>query len=64
MKQSKVDFNNLFLMNEDITTCPNCGSRTDIILDLSHTKDSTQVHKCLALDCLMEFVFVSDSDEN
>lgn len=58
----KIDFNDVYLMGEDIPTCPICGARTEIILDMSHTKNSTQVHKCLMLDCKIEFVLVSDSD--
>lgn len=58
----KIDFNNLFLMTEDIPVCPFCGSRTEIILDFSHTKNSTQIHECLAPDCEFEFVLVFDSE--
>lgn len=49
-------------MSEDIPTCPYCGSRTEIILDFSHTKNSTQVHQCLATNCKSKFVIVSDSE--
>jgi len=56
----KIDFDELFLMTDDIPRCSNCGSRTEILLDLSHTKDSTQVHKCLSPDCELEFVLVAD----
>ena len=58
----KINFNDVFLMTEDIPTCPNCGSRTEIILDFSHTKDATQIHQCLAVDCKFEFVLVYDSE--
>lgn len=64
MKMNKIDFNNLFLMAENIPTCPFCGSRTDIFLDLSHTKDSIQVHQCLLSNCKKELVFVRDFDVN
>ena len=49
-------------MSKDIPTCPYCGSRTEIVLDFSHTKDATQVHQCLSHDCKLEFVLVSDSN--
>lgn len=49
-------------MTEDIPVCPNCGSRTEIVLDFSHTTDSTQIHKCLVPDCKFEFVLVFDSE--
>ena len=58
----KINFNNLYLMSKDIPTCPYCGSRTEIVLDFSHTKDATQVHQCLSHDCKLEFVLVSDSN--
>jgi len=57
----KIDFNDGFLMSEDIPTCPTCGSRTEIILDMAHTKNQIQIHRCLMPDCNMEFVLVSDS---
>lgn len=59
---TKIDFNDLFLMTEDIPVCPYCGSRTEILLDFSHTNDSTQIHKCFTLDCNFEFVLVYDSE--
>lgn len=58
----KIDFNDCYLMGEDIPTCPTCGARTEIILDMSHIQESTQVHKCLMFNCKMEFVLISDSD--
>lgn len=60
----KVDFKYLYIMGYEIPTCPKCGSRTEFILDFSHTKDSTQVHKCLVPYCKMEFVMVADSAIN
>lgn len=38
------------------TTCPECGIRTNIILDLSHSSEMTQIHKCLSNLCNTEFV--------
>lgn len=58
----KIDFFNLFLMSDEIPGCPICGSRTEILLDLSHTRDSTQVHICNSLECKMEFVLVGDTE--
>jgi hypothetical protein len=55
-----VDFENVYLYSDQPTTCPKCGSRTDIIMDLSHSTDQTQVHKCLAHECEYEFVIQSE----
>lgn len=62
MKQTKkhIDFNSVFILGTEISTCPLCGSRTDMILDLSHTNQSVQVHNCL--ECSYEFVLVEDED--
>lgn len=56
----KINFNDVFVMGKDIPTCPICGSRTDIILDLSHTLNQTQIHECLSQECQFEFVIVYD----
>jgi len=40
-------FKETYLRSEQPTTCPLCGSRTDIVLDLSHTIEQTQIHQCL-----------------
>ncbi len=53
-------YNEVFLYNANPTTCPKCGSRTQIIFDLSHSKDQTQVHQCL--NCTYEFVMQSDAE--
>lgn len=51
-----IDFNEVITYNDQPVTCPNCGNRTDIILDFSHTSEQTQIHKCLSNDCKKEFV--------
>ena len=48
-------------MGEEVPTCPQCGTRTEMILDFSHTSEMTQIHGCLAADCGFEFVLVKDS---
>ncbi len=54
-------FNEIFLYNDQPTTCPKCASRTEIIFDLSHSKDHTQVHQCHKCNC--EFVMQSGNLE-
>lgn len=55
-----IDFNEIITYNDQPIICPNCGNRTDIILDFSHTIEQTQIHKCLSIDCEKEFVTQKD----
>ena len=57
-----IDFSEVFIYSDQPTICPQCSSRTDIILDLSHTKDKTEIHKCLDKNCNYEFVMQFDED--
>jgi hypothetical protein len=52
----------VFLYSDQPTTCPACGSRTEIILDLSHIADKTTLHQCLDGSWSLEF-FVEDDTE-
>lgn len=53
-------YNKVFLYSDQPTTCPKCGSRTEIIFDLSHSINQSQVHQCLT--CKSEFVMQSDTE--
>lgn len=53
-------YSELFVVADQPATCPSCGARTEIIFDMQHTKDVTQVHKCLFEFCQREFVMVQD----
>ena len=55
-------YDEVYIHSEQLTICPKCSSRTSIILDLSHTKDQTQIHKCLDDNCNYEFVLQYDED--
>ena len=57
-----LDFNNVLFLNDQPVTCPKCGARTEIILDLSHTRNRVQIHECLRPDCKNEFV-TEEEDE-
>jgi hypothetical protein len=57
-----LDYSETYCFSDQPVTCPKCGSRTEIILDLSHTSENTQVHKCLSNSCLFEFVVQIDKD--
>jgi hypothetical protein len=46
--------------SEQPTTCPKCGARTEILFDLGHSINVTQIHECLNTLCGNIFVAVSD----
>jgi hypothetical protein len=58
-----INFSEVFICSDQPTTCPTCGARTDIVLDLHHTKEKTQIHKCLSINCGFEFVMENDLEE-
>lgn len=53
-------FNEVFIRTDQPTTCPKCGNRTDIILDLSHIMNELQIHQCLSNHC--NNIFVEEKD--
>jgi len=55
-----VDFREVLAYSDQPVTCPKCGSRTEIILDFSHTREQIQVHVCIGKDCQNEFVAEKD----
>lgn len=57
-----VNFLEVFIYSDQPTTCSECGTRTEIVLDLSHIKNKTQIHKCLNRKCAFEFVLQHDID--
>ena len=58
-----LNFSEVFIYTDQPTTCPKCGSRTDFILDLSHTVEQTQIHQCLDDSCKFEFVMQKGGEE-
>jgi hypothetical protein len=46
-----IEYNEVLIYSDQPQTCPKCGSRTDILLDLSHTSSQTQIHKCYNERC-------------
>jgi transcription elongation factor Elf1 len=55
-----INFSEVFIYSDQPTTCPECGMRTEIILDLFHTKEQTQIHKCPSVGCNFEFEVQND----
>ena len=56
------NFSHILLASGQPVTCPHCGARTEIILDLSHTNEQTQIHQCLDAACEEEFVVQYDEE--
>ncbi|CAN5293694.1 hypothetical protein BH09BAC2_BH09BAC2_03830 [soil metagenome] len=54
-----INFKKIFIYSDQPVTCPKCGVRTEIILDLSHTIQQTQIHKCND-NCKFQFVLQAD----
>jgi hypothetical protein len=48
-------------MNDQPTTCPKCGARTDLLSDLTHTNANVQIEQCLNPGC--GYVFLVQEDE-
>lgn len=51
-----INYFEVYTFCDQPTTCAKCGSRTEIISDLSHTTEQTQIHKCFIHTCDYEFV--------
>ncbi|MEI7583462.1 hypothetical protein [Runella sp.] len=58
-----IDYLEIYTFSDQPATCPKCGSRTEITLDLFKTPEQTQHHKCLSDKCGYEFVIQKDNDE-
>ena len=50
----------IFIYSDQPTTCPICGARTEITLELLKSPEQTQYHKCLSIDCNFEFIMQND----
>lgn len=58
----KPNYQEVISYNDDNpTVCFTCGNRTKIIMDMSHTKEMTQIHECLSLNCTNSFITQVDS---
>lgn len=58
-----IDFLEVYTFSDQPTTCPKCGIRTDITLNLFETPEQTQYHKCFSDKCGYEFVMQKDDEE-
>lgn len=57
-----IDYKEVMIYSDQPQTCPRCGSRTEIIFDLSHINTQSQVDKCLNNKCDNEFVVENDNE--
>ena len=51
-----IKYDEVYIMNDQPTTFPKCGNRTEITLDLFNTPEKTQHHKCLTINCKFNFI--------
>ena len=51
-----IDYSEVYTYTDQPVTCPKCGARTEITLDLIETPEQTQHHKCLSANCSFEFI--------
>jgi len=56
-----MKYSDVFLMGDQPTTCPICGARTEITLEIVSSPDKTQYHKCLSDDC--QYTFIQEEDK-
>lgn len=52
----------VYIYSDQPATCPKCGARTEIVLDIPLTAELTQYHRCLPHDCNFEFVMQTDNE--
>ena len=57
-----MNYSEVFIFNDQPTTCPKCGNRTEITLDLLDSPKRTQHHKCLTINCGFNFVVEEDAE--
>ena len=59
-----VNYSEVYIYSDQPTSCPQCGTRSKIILDLAHTNDKTEIHLCTDTNCNYEFIMQYDEDFN
>jgi len=55
-----MTYSEVYIYSDQPVTCPKCGARTEITLDLFSTPEQTQHHTCLSVKC--RFMFVTQND--
>jgi hypothetical protein len=49
------NFHQIYDLPDQPTTCPKCGTRTEILMELKLKTKGIQVHRCLGKNCTFEF---------
>ena len=62
MESLKIDYSDIYIYSDQPTTCPKCSSSTEIVFDLSHTNNMTQIHFCHYYNCKFQFIMQYDED--
>lgn len=57
-----LDWQTIFLSQDQPMECPYCQIRTDIVVDMCHTKRGYQIHECLNPSCRFFFLCEEDDD--
>jgi hypothetical protein len=50
-----IDFHQIYDLSDQPSTCPKCGTRTEILIELKLKTKGIQVHRCLGKNCTFEF---------
>lgn len=59
-KLEKMTNYEIYLISDQPTTCPKCGARTKLKLDMPYSPNKTQFHKCLSDRCKYFFAVEED----
>lgn len=57
----QVNPREVFIYNDQPTTCPDCGARTEVVCEDLTSPERRQTHRCAALDCARVFDTVEDN---
>jgi hypothetical protein len=53
--EKMIDFHQIYDLSDQPTTCPKCGTITDILLELKLKTKGIQIHRCVGKNCTFEF---------
>ena len=53
----------VYFADDQPTTCPKCGNRTNIIIELTDIFLTRQFHRCLSKYCIFDFIVETELDE-
>ena len=59
-----INYSEVYICSDQPTTCPQCGVRCEIIMDLGHSKSQTQINFCRNKECGFEFITQNDLFQN